>query len=273
MNIKRLSVLQILVFLFSGLTITGYGQKEYAAWPSGNRPEDPDSVIAVMTRDDKSGISYLVSNDREKLYIDILLDDPGAIQRTMRFGFTTWLDPAGKKKKRTGIQFPVEGAPAQPHNAQKTHNREKMMAEARQFKASRMKLIGFSGKDSEEIVNPMTDPQYSGKLTHLGREKLMISLALPLEALGGYDLLTAGTFSIGFETGYLDLNRSGMGASAGGGSRMGPGGFHGGGGPPGGGPPDQDFSGRDGQPQRVDLKTLATPSKMWLKNVKLHKDS
>jgi hypothetical protein len=108
--------------------------------------------------------------------------------------------------------------------------------------------------------------------------KLHVSLSLPLIKLGRSNGAINLPFSAGFETGYLDLNREGMTAGAG----QGPGGggeMHGGGmgGPPsgGGGPPSggtgtgSQASGAAKQSQQPDIGELASPSKLWISQVKL----
>jgi len=149
-----------------------------------------------------------------------------------------------------------------------------MMAMAMQEKNSRMMLKGFPGLPPEKEINPMTGDGVRGKFEHLEGDKVRVALAIPLEMLGIKDKTAMKQpISIGFETGYLDLNRSGMASSSGMGS--GGGGDHGHGGPPGGGPPSgggMEQSGNSQQQQQPNLNKLASPSKMWIKQVLLTVD-
>jgi hypothetical protein len=86
---------------------------------------------------------------------------------------------------------------------------------------------------------------------------------IPLEKIGRGVKAMDEPLSIGCETGYLDLNRSGM--AAGSGNRGGEGRYHGG--PPGGG---RDLEQSANGQQRPNLNELATPSRMWIKKVVLH---
>jgi len=85
----------------------------------------------------------------------------------------------------------------------------------------------------------------------------------------------ANPFSIGFETGYMDVTGQGMpsgsGQPSGGGHG---GGMYGGGGMPGGGPPASggapgSMGGSADQQERPDIGQLASPSKLWIKQVTL----
>ena len=261
----------LLLMLISNV-VPAFSQKgEYYSKPfTGLAPKDGKAYLDIMNYDDKSKFMYLIRNDEKNLYLDILLSDRAAIQRTMMFGFTTWVDPLGKKKKNMGIEFPMAGDGERQMMSRpgQEKDRKEMMALAMQEKNSRMKLKGFDGKGSEEVINPMVSQDIRGKFERLEGEKVRIALVVPLERFGGEDLDAMAPISVGFETGYMDLNRSGMAASGGGGERGG--GYHGGGGPPGGGHPGEGMEqGGNGQ-QRTGLNELATPSKMWLKKVVLY---
>jgi hypothetical protein len=134
-----------------------------------------------------------------------------------------------------------------------------------QEKNSRMLLKGFAARGSEKEINPMTSQGVRGKFERLEGEQVRVALSIPLEMIGLESKAENHPLSIGFETGYLDLNRSGMAAGAG--SRERGGDYHGG--RPGGGPPDGDMEGQGGR-QRPDLNEMATPSRMWVKKVILH---
>ena len=250
------------LLLLISITLSAFSQKgEYTSKPfTGLTPKDGTVYLDLMNYDEKSKFMYLIRNDEAMLYIDILLSDRAAIQRTMMFGFTTWIDPLGKRKKGTGIVFPVPSDGAREGGQrQEGQDRKEMMALAMQEKNSRMVLKGFEGKDSEEEINPMASQGIRGKFERLEGEKVRIALSVPLQVIGRQGADRSLPFSVGFETGYLDLNRSGMASPAGGEQRGG--GYHGGGPPEGG--MEQTGSGQ----QRPDVSEMATPSKMWVKRV------
>ena len=273
MNKKHIKAF-CLILLLIGTVNVGFSQKggEYRSKTfTGLSPKDGSGYLDIMQYDEKSKFMYLIRNDEKNLYVDVIMSDRAAIQKTMMYGFTTWLDPLGKKKKNIGIEFPVAGGgraeQGQLGNRGEGQDRKAMMALAMQEKNSHMVLKGFNGKGSEEEINPMAGDGIRGKFDHLEGEKVLIALVVPLEKLGITDKAAMiKPLSIGFETGYMDLNRSGMAAGA---NTGGGGGDYHHDGPPGGGPPgggmDQSGSGQ----QQPNLNQLASPAKMWVKAVRL----
>jgi len=256
--------------LLAGLVLTAQKAAFEAGGYSGLEPKDGSTYLNAMHYDAKSGFLYNISHDDSMVYIDLILSDRAAVQKTMAYGLTTWIDPAGKKKKSLGIVFPVPGDPRDmgPGTAPHGKDMKGMREAAMKQKSSRMLLTGFSGKGSEAEVNPQTDPNFSGRLEGLEEGKVRVFLAIRTEQLG---LPEAGLFSVGFETGYMDLNKTGMVA---GGSPQGGGDYHGGG--PGGGPPGGGMDRTGGQQQQgdnrqaqPDLNELANPSKLWIGKVQL----
>jgi hypothetical protein len=248
-------------------------------WHSVIAANDDESLINQMQFEVKSNFMVLFTNDEKNLYVDLVLSDKAAIQKVMRFGLTTWFNPEGKHKKGMGIQFPV----APDENGQPTYNREKggdrkeMMIAMMDRKNQEMLLLGFGGKNEQKVIDPRIDTSFHGKVNMMEGGKLHVSLALPINKLVRSDGTNNLPFSAGFETGYLDLNREGLTSGAGQGS--GGGDTHGGnyGGPPsgGGGPPPgggsqgSQASGSAQQQQQPELGELASPSKLWISQVKL----
>ena len=236
-------------------------------------PDDGAAYLNLMQYDDKSKFMYLISNDDSNLYVDVIITDRSSIQKTMMYGLTTWIDPAGKKKKALGIEFPLSGGNREQgshynrggNKSNGDKDRKAMMAMALQEKNRSMVLTGFTGKKSEEEVNPSDNKEIWGKVEIPEEGRLRVIMKISLAKLGLDSKTALNTpFSLGFETGYMDLNRSGMAT----GSNMQGGGDHYHEGHPGGGPPGgMDQSG--GPPQQANLNQLASPSRVWIKKILL----
>lgn len=246
-------------------------------WHDITLANDEESLINQMQYEEKSKMMYLFTNDEKNLYIDLVLSDKAAIQKIMRFGLTTWFNPAGKHKKGMGIQFPLaaDGSGEPSFRRDKGGDRKDMMMAMMDRKNQNMVLLGFGGKGEQKDIDPRIDSSFHGKVVMMEGGKLHIALVLPLSKLGRDKETFNLPFSAGFETGYLDLNREGMTAGAGQGSGGG-GESHGGhmGGPPGGGPPSGggmggQASGADQQQKQPDISEMASPSRLWIKQVKL----
>ena len=236
-------------------------------------PEDGAAFIDRMQYDEKSKLMYFFSNDNERLYIDIVIADRPTMQKVMMYGLTTWINPDGKTKKNSGIRFPL--APArrdmkQPAGREPGRDRDRMVSEMMEARNREMAVFGFPGMQEEVIVNPALDEDYRGSVSRLGEDRMLVTLSLPLDKLGrsaGQNL--SKPLSVGVESGYLDLNRQGMGMQSSGMQ---------GGGPPSGGhhPTDGERSvstsgrpGGTGQGGQFDLNEMSKPAKLWIKAVKL----
>ena len=125
-------------------------------------------------------------------------------------------------------------------------------------------------------IDPTLDTAFDGdiKLNEVDGS-IMVRLVVPLEKKGrGQPITFNQPISLGFETGYLDV--TGQGMPSGGGMQEG-GGMHGGGryggGMPGGGPPSGmapgDAQASGGQQKQPDINQLSSPTKMWIKEVRL----
>lgn len=57
--------------------------------------------------DQTTGINYQISNDEKNLYFILRISDMTTQMQIMRFGMELWINPDGKKRKSTGITFPL----------------------------------------------------------------------------------------------------------------------------------------------------------------------
>lgn len=242
-------------------------------WNPDLAKDGEEALINQMQLDEKSQFLFMVSNNDTNLFIDLVVADQAAMQKIMRYGLTTWFNPEAKTKKGLGIEFPVttEGQ-AQPDfmrdkNADRKEMRKAMMA----AKNQEMTLIGFDVKGGRRVINPIKDPDFHGNVEMLEGGRLKVSISVPLAKLERSDASNfAEPLSIGFETGYMDV--TGQGTPSGSTQQQGGGGHSGGmygGGMPGGGPPSGSMSGGSEQQERPDISKLASPSKLWIKEVTL----
>jgi len=278
---KKSIISSILTFVTILLAISGIHAQKIGVynskWHSGISADDIESLINRMQFEEKSQFLFLISNDEKNLYVDLMVADKAAVQKIMRFGLTTWFNPEAKHKKALGIQFPLtaEGESEPAFMKDKGGDRKEMRMAMMASKNAEMVLVGFGAKGEQKVIDPRIDTTFHGKVEMMEGGKLWVSLVFPLEKLGRNNLETLkNPFSVGFETGYLDLTR--QGTPAGGGSGSGGGESHGGGmhggGMPGGGPP---AGGGTGGPtggasqQQPDISQLASPSKLWINQVTL----
>lgn len=91
-----------------------------AEWPAGN-----------FNTDKATGTRYATDNDKENLYIAVIISDKKVQQRIMQQGLLLYLDTKGKKKETRGVEFPLAIENAADWKAQKES-------------LTKMKLFGFS---------------------------------------------------------------------------------------------------------------------------------
>lgn len=248
-------------------------------WESGLTPEAGEAFIDKMRYDEKSTFLYYFSNDETNLYIYLIISEKASLQKVMRYGLTTWFNADAKQKKSLGIQFPVpviegNGPPARKEG-QAPGERKDMMIGLMAAKNKQMILVGFSGKGTRDTVRVSENKEFRAKLEMKDKEKLLVSLSVPIskiESAGKNE--PDNMISIGFETGYMDLNRQGIGQT--GEAQQGQSGHGGGmyGGPPPGGTSTtgtagERSSGNSGQADQPDISQLAKPTRLWISPVKL----
>jgi uncharacterized membrane protein YgcG len=273
-GIISISVLLLITAGASAQKVSAYTCK----WRPGLATDNEESLVNQMQFNEKSQFLFLISNDEKNLYVDLMVADRAALQKIMRYGLTTWFNTEAKTKKESGIEFPVssEGMNEPAFMKDKGSNRKEMRTAMMAGKNEEMVLVGFSGNKDRKVIDPRVDTSFHGKVEMMEGGKLLVSLVVPLEKLDRGNVETAKSpVSVGFETGYMDLTRQG-GMSSGGGQQSGGGGQHGGGGMygggmPGGGPPPAggtaNASGSADQQERPDISEMASPSKLWIKQV------
>jgi hypothetical protein len=282
----------ITISIVAWIVITAFSSAQaqkiatYASkWYPGVVRENEGDLMNLMQFNEKSQFLFLISNDESSLYVNLIVSDKAAVQKIMRYGLTTWINPEAKPKKKLGIEFPVssekQAVPA--FDRGKSGDRKEARMAMLAAKNELMILTGFGGKGEIKELDPRSNESFQGRIEMMEGGNLQISLIMSLDKLN-LDMSGASEkiFSLGFETGYMDVTGQGMstgGSTQGGG--MSGGGMHGGGGMQGGGPPpgggaqgggsQGGVSGSQDQQERPDIGKLASPSRLWIKQVILSK--
>ena len=244
-------------------------------WQEGPAPDGGEGFIDRMQSDSKGQFMFYFSNDENNLYITLIVAEKASLQKIMRYGLTTWFNPDAKHKKGLGIQFPVppgegSGPPARKEGQAQGERRDMMMA-LMAAKNKEMILIGFPGKGIRDTIQPFEGGEFFARLEMMDREKIKVSLTIPFSKIESAGKgLPDNVISVGFETGYMDLNRQGVGQT--GGDQPAQGGGHGGGmygGPPSSGGGLDKEQGSSEQSGQVSIAELSKPTRLWISEVKL----
>ena len=177
------------------VVIDGQAEEWPLAWT-----KDPDRVF-----------SYTICADESNLYVRVRTEDYYAKRKMAAFGFTLWIDPNGKKKRKLGLRFPVGGGEAEERAAslRGAVNNAQTAAEKAEFqKEIDRKLI--TNLEVLELIGLSDDPITS---TRSGITN-GIKVAIGYDVLGGYvyeamipfksyrlSKAAIGSLGVGFETG------------------------------------------------------------------------
>lgn len=256
----------------------------------------------------KDNVFYLVSNNQEYLFLDLIVPFSLEQRKILLFGLTVYVDHAGKSKKDLTIMYPFRrmGGKYRPEKVTVVDSAllEQMMARrdaaSMQSPGGRplmnfeilkydmaagariMLLEGYS--DTADIVAiSSSDPaEVHGWMAFDSSGALNYSLAIPFAKVPIRENLKKSGFNLGLQTGYFNPEQSAartggqQGRSGGMGGR--PGGGPRGGGGRAGGMGTRGQGGQGGRPmmdpaqrqERMEMmQALSVPTKFWIKKIKL----
>ena len=176
---------------------------------------EPDNVTfpSSFQYDDKNEIYYLISNDSENLYIQLVMVTDASEIRSLRYGLAVYVDPDGKEKKASSIKFLPsqtggrEGVQNRPDPADSQIGR----IDQRKSMASGIKEVEISGFGNKKPLKT-SESDLSGiswKVNIDDQVKLNYEISIPLEKL-----LTGKTmdaFSLGVESGFMNMEEMAAG--------------------------------------------------------------
>ena len=271
----------------------------------------------------EDNIFYLVSNNQDYLYLNVVVPFPIEQKKILLFGLTIYIDPAGKSKKDLAIMYPfrrtgrryrpenltandsallrqimdergIDSSRMAARNNQNMRNpsgRTLMNFDAIKYNmADRARIMVLKGytDTAEIVVIPSTNLlEVHGWMEYDSSGVMYYSLAVPFAKVPIKENMKKSGFSIGLETGFYNpeqsmANRSGgpggMGVRPGGGQSR-PGGGRAGGGmssrggmgarPQGGQSGRQMMNPEQRQAMMEHMQALSTPTKFWIKKIKL----
>lgn len=110
---KNLIWIWIIISILYMLSIISCSSSIYqATWQANPVVADGNPTewsLPLRYSDSESGLQYNVTNDETNLYICIRATEQPIQMKIMSSGMEIWLDPSGKNKETTGIQFPLPG--------------------------------------------------------------------------------------------------------------------------------------------------------------------
>ncbi|PZF71974.1 hypothetical protein [Taibaiella soli] len=148
----------------AGLTACKSSQKTHAV-ANGTWQDQPIVVDGANNDwpspypfyDEKAKIGYVVTNDKDNLYVTMQTGDRMTIMKILRNGMTLWIDTSGKKAQNISVNYPMENADAPTHvQKDQTQPMDKMDADQmhkRMLESARdLYLTGFKGCNGSFLI-------------------------------------------------------------------------------------------------------------------------
>ena len=177
-----------------------------------------DEWPMIWIHDDNKIFYYNVCADDNNLYVRVRTNDHYTKGKMASFGFTVWIDPNGKKKKKMGLRFPMGGREAEERAAAIREQGEpgnSVGERADNQKLFAKKLI--ENLEVMELIGLADDPITS---TRSGiTNGIKVAIALDIEDAYVYEALipfkafrlnvaSISEVGVGFETGRFDVPKA-----------------------------------------------------------------
>ena len=174
----------IILVLFAALSLASCSHEicpatrwqETKVTADGKITEWPDPLQFL---DDKTKISYAITNDRQNLYLCMRIADPATKMKIVRGGMEFRIDTLGKKKFPVSFGFPVANQMVLTHDLSNNHYQEEMP----NGRPPRREM-------KQKILSPASEVQLAGfKQPHNGIVSLLgntagISAAITIDSSG-----------------------------------------------------------------------------------------
>lgn len=216
----------------------------------------------TLLYDNNTKSIYALANDDTALYIVIKAVDRMQQMKIVQGGMEIWIDDKAKKKKSTGIKFPMGGGgmamPTGRSNGQEKDGQDKAMRQQMRLKMLTMELTGFKEgiNGSHDVYSNL---QVKPVIDWDDKDNMIYELVIPFAALDETVRANLANISIGIVIKGLKMDEAPGGGMPAGGPPGG--GRPGGGGPPGGGM----RPGGGGMPDRSQMDNMSKDNSFWTK--------
>lgn len=246
-NLKQITQIVFVIFLLSCVKMP---------IQQSMKVENETTTTSLNYFDANDKISYDFFNDDKNLHVYIATAEYTTQLKILKFGFTLWLDQEGKKNKDKGIIFPQDqsansnmmrdgGRMNRTGGANSADKMQQMLTQIQeQFLASPkiMTLIGMEDDNSRMNINTELEKLgISVSITFDSLNMLRYKAIIPIDKIFTDEKYGNNLMSIGFSSGFLEMDisqmsqgRSGGGMPGGGNRGSMQGGSMQGGGRPGG---------------------------------------
>ncbi len=226
----------------------------------------------------KEKIMYDIYNDDKNIHVHISTYDYSTQVKILQLGFTLWLDQKGGRNKDKAVIFPLKQrgskdfkrdvGKAKDHIISNLQDRQReqiaQLYKQHQLSPENMMLIGMNRKNSQEVVNPeseKSDIQVS--ISFDKSDKILYKAIIPINKIFTEEKYNDSIFSIGFESGFVEMSYAGISQERSGGRKGTGGGMRGGGRSGGGKGSGGRQGGGNGASNPGQNSALSEPVKTW----------
>jgi hypothetical protein len=262
-SVRILRVLSPIVLLLGA--VAGCGSEELQSLA-----RDRDITIDGDIRDwqgalqflEDADLSYGLVNDRQAMYIVLVVGDREVRRQIIMSGMYMWFDPTGEKNKRFGLRFPI-GLQEDVTDMMPMMQQQDPSQFQEKFEASAKEMMVIGVHDSDWRRTGVRDVGGIEAAAIADENKLVLEFKVPVTNDGqyGYGIgaYAGSVIGLGIETPEIDFEemREQMRTAKGGRGGGGRGGWGGGGGGRGGGAPGGTRPSGGQRPERPD------PIKVW----------
>jgi len=133
----------------------------------------------------KSGLSCFLSNDNDKIYVDIKVDDRKSQNRILTEGMTIWINMDGQEAKKMGIRFPLgshnqTGRKNSGYNENTSAHEESM--DNLLLLANTIEIIGFISEQQRRFPSENHD-SFRGSVKYEDGSLLYYTMIIPVAKL------------------------------------------------------------------------------------------
>lgn len=208
--------------------------------------------------DNSTKCIYAIANDDSALYIVIKAMERSQQMKIVQGGMEIWIDDMAKKKKSTGVKFPVGGGSMSMPTGRTSGGGQdsKEMRQQMKLKMLTMELKGFKeGLNGPQSVS--SNVQVKPVIDWDDKDNMIYEVVIPFAALDETVRAKLTHISIGIFIKGLKMEQGPGGGMPGGGMP--------GGGRPGGGPPGGMRPGGGGMPDQSQMENISKDNSFWTK--------
>ena len=150
--------------------------------------------------DKNTKLAYAVTNDATNIYVLLTTTDQMTQAKILNAGLSLYVDPSGKNKEITSINYPLSAETKMPFNRQATEKQDMQKINADALaRANQYTLNGFFTGDGGYSVMQKNNGGVSVKMGYSASKELVYEAIIPFQALSKDKINTGENIAVGFK--------------------------------------------------------------------------